>query len=103
MTIDTNRLIAGIPVKYLSAALRRCGSHFTPVTLANALGAEFEPSAIDRLIGLHYMKRDLASERESFCLTDKGKLLSSIKGMSPMKRADADALLVDLFAKTARV
>src|SRR5258708_23493802 len=86
MTTDKNRPIAGISIKYLSAALRLCGNRFTPSALATALGAEYEPAAVERMIGLHYIKREFVDNRETLCLTERGKLLIAIKGMSPIKR-----------------
>src|SRR5258705_13884168 len=99
MEIDKSRLIAGVSVKYLSDALRRCGSRFTTSALAKELGTEYEPSVIGRLIGLRYLKREEATDRDRLSLTDKGKQLIAVRGIVPMPRQVADGILDDLLAK----
>ncbi len=103
MDLDKSRLIAGVSVKYLSDALRRCGSRFSVSALAKELGTEYEPSVVARLIGLQYLKREEAPDRDRLSLTDKGKHLAAVRGIVPMPRQVADAILADLLARVHRV
>jgi hypothetical protein len=71
--------------------------------LAKELGAEYEPTVVARLIGLRYLKREEALDRERLSLTDKGKMLIAVKGVVPMPRQVAEGILADLLAKARRV
>ncbi len=92
MDLDKSRLIAGVSVKYLSDALRRCGSRFSVSALAKELGTEYEPSVVARLIGLQYLKREEAPDRDRLSLTDKGKHLAAVRGIVPMPADYFDTL-----------
>lgn len=105
MRLDTNELIAGVPILEVRRLLRRFNAGIGQLEVEGLLGLDGKAALalLDELSRLGLLKRAKAEGDRHWVPTVQGNALAGAKALAPMTRKTADALLQKLLARVLEV